>query len=536
MDSREARQLKQDAESQSPPIWSSLSILAVAMAAGAILARVEAGPSYDWLLIMIAMGLTAAVLMRVLADNAAEQEAAARYAGDPLKDILDSAGTLVLSVGLDGKLTYVNPSAERLLGYHASELVNHESTEKLMAPGEENRLVSELRRLYGINKAGTIGQEGSLASYAEVVHSLAPSQVPTFETHLRRKDGVLFPVRLHISTLRNREGVPTGLVAVALDQSASGTPSEALKIPRDRYRELFENSSEMIATLDLEGKFLYANPAWRTIFRLDPTAPLESELFADMFGPGAREEAAILLRKAQEGLTVDRAPVRTETSDGRVLQLEMSLHQRRRAGKPVAIQCLLHDVTQQKQREHRLALQLVVSQIVGENISAEVATKRVLEALCISQGWDVAVKWDVNPEENRLEFSTGWGVPGKDAEALIQESMGVTLAAGGSLPGRAWKEGRLVWASDLSVINATPRVQTALRSRMISGWAAPVQVGNHVLAVLEFYCHSRIREDRETTAAMETVAGSLAQMLADARARARRGVEPSAGDSAGLGG
>ena len=56
---------------------------------------------------------------------------------------------------------------------------------------------------------------------------------------------------------------------------------------------------------------------------------------------------------------------------------------------------------------------------------------------------------------------------------------------------------------------------------MVSGWAAPVQVGNHVLAVLEFYCHARIREDRETTAAMETVAGSLAQMLARTRERER---------------
>ena len=69
---------------------------------------------------MTAMGLTAAVLMRVLADNAAESEAAARYAGDPLKDILDSAGTMVISIGLDGKLTYMNPTAERLLGYHAA--------------------------------------------------------------------------------------------------------------------------------------------------------------------------------------------------------------------------------------------------------------------------------------------------------------------------------------------------------------------------------------------------------------------------------
>ena len=491
------------------------------MAAGGILARLEAGPSYDWLLLMTAMGLTAAVLMRVLADNAADAEARARYSGDPLRDILDSAGTMVISLGLDGKITYMNPAAERLLGYHAAELVEKESTEKLLPPGEENRLLSEVRRIYGIQKSAGRKQLGSLASYAEVVHSLAPSQVPSFETHLLRKDGGLFPVRLHISTLRNLEGVPIGLVAVGLDQSVNTGPGAGLRIPRDRYRDLFENSSEMIATLDMSGKFLYANPAWRQSFRLDRNASLEQASFADIFGPGCRDEVAGLLRKTLDGITVDRAPIRTETADGRVIELEMSLHQRRRAGKPLAVQCLLHDVTQQKLREHRLALQLVVSQIVGENVSAEIATKRVLEALCISQGWDVAVKWDVNPEENRLEFNTAWGVQGKEAEALIQESMGITLTPGGSLPGRAWKEGRLVWASDLSVLTTSPRVQAAIRSRMASGWAAPVQVGNHVLAVLEFYCHARIREDRETTAAMETVAGSLAQMLARTRERER---------------
>ena len=521
MDQREARQSKDREENSSPPIWSSLSILAVAMAAGGILARLEAGPSYDWLLLMTAMGLTAAVLMRVLADNAADSEARAREAGDPLRDIVDSAGTPVISLGSDGKITYVNPAAERLLGYHAAELVDKESSEKLLSPGEENRLVSEVRRLYGINKTAERSPEGSLASYAEVVHSLAPSQVPSFETHLLRKDGGLVPVRLHISTLRNREGVPVGLVVVGLDQSAGSGPGSGLRIPRDRYRDLFENSSEMIATLDMAGKFLYANPAWRQTFRLDRNASLEQDSFADVFGANCREEVAGLLKKALEGITVDRAPIRTETADGRVLDLEMSLHQRRRAGKPLAVQCLLHDVTQQKLREHRLALQLVVSQIVGENVSAEIATKRVLEALCVSQGWDVAIKWDVNPEENRLEFNTAWGVQGKEAEQLIQESMGITMTAGGSLPGRAWKEGRLVWASDLSVLTTSPRVQSALRSKMVSGWAAPVQVGSHVLAVLEFYCHGRIREDRETTAAMETVAGSLAQMLARTRERER---------------
>ena len=251
-----------------------------------------------------------------------------------------------------------------------------------------------------------------------------------------------------------------------MDQAAA-SHGEGTRIPRDRYRDLFENSSEMIATLDLAGNFLYANPAWRQTFKLDRNASLENESFGRRFGPSSRDEASALLRKALDGITIDRAPLRTETADGRVLELEMSLHQRRRAGKPLAVQCLLHDVTQQKQREHRLALQLVVSQIVGENVSAEVATKRVLEALCISQGWDVAVKWDVNAEENRLEFSTAWGIPGREAEGLIQESMGITQTSGGSLCGRAWKEGRLVWVSDMSALPTEPvyRPQSAAEWR-----------------------------------------------------------------------
>jgi PAS domain S-box-containing protein len=521
MDIREARQAKFDEEKKSPSIWPAISLLAVAMAAGGITARLQGGPRFDWLLLVIAMGLTAAVLIQLLTEDSTEREAAARYAGDPLKDMLDSAGTIVIAIGLDDKITYVNPAAERLLGYHAAELVNQETTKELLAPGEEERLVSEVRRLFGIHKNLGEDNDGGLEKYAQVVQSLAPSQVPSFETHLRRKDGALFPVRLHISALRNREGVPTGLVAVALDQTVTATPGDGLRIPRDRYRDLFENSSEMIATLEMDGKFLYANPALRHTFRLDRNASLENDSFADIFGESSKEEASALLKKALDGMTVDRAPLRAETADGRLLELEMSLHQRRRAGKPLAVQCLLHDVTPQKHREHRLALQLVVSQIVGENVSAEVATKRVLEALCISQGWDVAVKWDVNAEENRLEFSTAWGMQGKEAEVLIQESMGITLTAGNSLAGRAWKEGRVVWASDLSAVPTGPRVQSAIRSKMTSGWAAPVQVGNNVLAVLEFYCHMKLREDRETTAAMETVAGSLGQMLARTRERER---------------
>src|ERR1035438_5380271 len=97
---------KEPARSPSPSTWSALAVLALAMAAGGITAgqaagsikaRLEAGPRYDWLLLMTAMGLTGAVAMRLLADNAAEREAAGRYPGDPLRDLLDSAGPVIVS-------------------------------------------------------------------------------------------------------------------------------------------------------------------------------------------------------------------------------------------------------------------------------------------------------------------------------------------------------------------------------------------------------------------------------------------------------
>ena len=77
----------------------------------------------------------------------------------------------------------------------------------------------------------------------------------------------------------------------------------------------------------------------------------------------------------------------------------------------------------------------------------------------MSQGWDLVIKWRVNAKQKRLEFSTAWGAAGRRAEALIQESMGLTLASGVELPGRAWKDGRPVWIADLKSAPASPRIQ-----------------------------------------------------------------------------
>jgi PAS domain S-box-containing protein len=493
-------------------MWPALAGVALALDTGAVAARLVVGARFDGWLIAAAVVSAAVVALRLLAVHPEGPEAAP--AQEPMKELLDSAGPMVAGIGLDGKFTYINPSAERILGYHAAELMGVSSTSDLLGPGEGARLVAEMQRLSGIHKPAAATESGRLTDYMECVRNLPPSQVPSFDAQLRRKDGVLLPVTLHISALRDGAGTLTGLVVMALDQSATLRQEQAQHESQERYRDLFENSTEMIATLSPAGKFLYANPAWNRFFSQDSSSLLEMESFEELFGPGCRGEVAGHFRRALDGEVVDRALLRHHTADGRVLELELSLSQRRKAGNPLAVRCLLRDVTQQKQREHRLALQLAVSQILGGSASPEAAATRVLEALCVSQGWDVAFKWEVNAEEKRLEFSTAWGVPGRRTEALIQESMGLKLAKGKGLPGRVWQEGRPVWITDLASMPAEPRIDSALHHEMVTGWAVPVRAGNQVLAVLEFYCHLRLREDRETLAVIETVATSLGQMLA----------------------
>ena len=439
--------------------------------------------------------------------------------------LLHATSPMVLSTGMDGHFTYLNPSAERILGLRANEVVGKSQMTEIFAPGELDRIGQWLRKLHPTAGNGPAAPADPMRDCVNYVLQFPPSQLRGIDLQLKRRDGSTFPATLYLSAIRDSEARPSGILAVALDQTLTHRQERALRESRERYRDLFENANEMIATLNPAGQFVYVNPVWKSCFGLGDSDFNRLESLEMVFSPDCRLEVARLFRLALEGETVERAPVRTHTLDGRVLDLELSLSRRQKGDNPQAIRCMLRDLTPQKQRERRLALQLVVSQIIGQSTSPEVAAMRILESVCLSQGWDAAMLWTVNEPEERLEFYSAWGAPGKRSEMMIQESMGQTIGRGPELPGKVWVLGRAVWVEDLAAAiesgPASPRVQSALGNGLVTGWAVPVRVGNRLIAVLEFYSELKLREERETMATLETVSSSLGQMLARSREQTR---------------
>ena len=116
---------------------------------------------------------------------------------------------------LNGRLIYCNPAAERMLGYRVAELMESWGKTEILAPGESERLVTEIQKLCNVDRSLPPTPAARMAAYLDCVRTLPPSMVPSFDTQVRRKDGGSFrslSTSLRSATLpaNSREWWPSG--------------------------------------------------------------------------------------------------------------------------------------------------------------------------------------------------------------------------------------------------------------------------------------------------------------------------------------
>ena len=122
--------------------------------------------------------------------------------------ILESAPCSIIATDPSGVIRSMNPAAERMLGYAASELVDVATIDALHVIGE----LAERR--------GVLEAELGVPIHRSAEALLVKARYSTTEErewHYVRKDGSRFPVSLSVSALRDENQVITGFLNIAYD-------------------------------------------------------------------------------------------------------------------------------------------------------------------------------------------------------------------------------------------------------------------------------------------------------------------------------
>jgi len=150
-------------------------------------------------------------------------------------------------------------------------------------------------------------------------------------------------------TLRGR----LHLVESFLDISERKRTEAALKQSEERYRDLLDNASDLIQSVDPTGSFIYVNRAWKETLGYSDPEIAAMKVF-DIICPDCREGCLQLFQQIMQGAAIPRVEVQFVAKDGRVVSLEGSINCNFVNGKATLTRGIFRDITERKRMEREL--------------------------------------------------------------------------------------------------------------------------------------------------------------------------------------
>jgi PAS domain S-box-containing protein len=167
------------------------------------------------------------------------------------------------------------------------------------------------------------------------------------EYRIVRPDGALrwirsrgFQVRDAANTLIRQTGIMT-------DITAQRQAADALRESEERYRDLFENASDLIQTVAANGALLYVNQAWRAAlgYKEDDMPSLK---FLDLISPDQHAQTELWFRQALAGAPVSLVESQFVSKTHKQILVEGSVSPKVVNGEVVSLRCIFRDVTEKK--------------------------------------------------------------------------------------------------------------------------------------------------------------------------------------------
>ena len=208
--------------------------------------------------------------------NQAEAAGAALHPSEQrFRALVQHASDVVLVLGMDGTISYVSPSAERLFGLDADELVG--SNGALLVHPED--LMTTLECFARIVEPGA----STRAEYRVVVAGGACRYVETAFTNLLHEPAV------------------AGFVLNSRDVTERTEADARLRASEERYRLIVETAEEGVWAVDAEGVTTFVNERMARMLGCRADELTGRSLFDFVAGAPERMEAAARLERQRQG-------------------------------------------------------------------------------------------------------------------------------------------------------------------------------------------------------------------------------------------
>ncbi|KQC10225.1 MAG: hypothetical protein APR62_12485 [Smithella sp. SDB] len=239
---------------------------------------------------------------------------------------------IVLLEKREGKITHVNPSAEKMLGYSIKESIGNK--------------LQDIGFMSGMDDFQTIMQklnENGITSYIDVSFATKSGQ--------------------HINTDINITDKTTVLQCNIRDITERKRTEELLKQSEVKYRLLADNVHDVIFVLDMNLRYTYISPSVKILRGYEPGEVLNQQPIEQTLTPSSRNLA---MRTFSEIMELEKSE-HVENPMSRTLQLEMNRKDgstvwtevklsfiRDESNQPVGIMGVTRDITERRQADEKL--------------------------------------------------------------------------------------------------------------------------------------------------------------------------------------